>query len=448
MNTNFVYKNIYIILIIYICMFISLYLYYAFIGYNENIPNSIINLQLYFFASYFICLLASLIIQKEIALYAIIFIYSILSSSIVRYYSWSLFNEPFFGAIDSIKYDYLATSASISNFSYKEFINYSLLQKGLNIDDLGMYSIVYWIYNLFGSGKSGQNTLMIINSFLILFSSIKMNKIIKEYGIQKKVRYFSLILFGCFPFLSITAAVGLKENFFILLIINSFYYILKYKNKKSIYLLLKVLFFIFLSLFFRTAISIMLLITLIIALITTYNNRKKIIYMILLSSIVGLFLIDIIIESLFGISLQFILGVSEARTQNMGNLNGSLKWILQGIACILGPFPNFNRAGDYAILHSSGLLLKMIINILVFINLVYISCKFEYKKYSLLVYYLMNMTMLILSAVAFDMRYHITLFPLIIPLFAIYIQKYKITNNLILICILVPITLTILYNLR
>lgn len=439
-------KNIYAILIAYICAFIFLFLYYSLEGYKENIPSFMIGIHVYFAIAYFTCIMLSLFTKNSVILYMVIFLYSLFSSILVRSCSWIYLNEPFFCAVDSYTYDSLVTMSLSSGDSY---INYLLLLflSGLNVDDVGMTSIVYFIYKLFGVGDKGQTVLLLLNSLILLLSSIKINKIMILYGIQRMTRFFCLMFFGCFPFFSVTAAVGLKENFFVFLIVSAFYYMLHYKytgsrNDLSLFFL-----FVLFALLFRKAIFAMLLIMLFLFLIAENCNKKKLLYMILLGSVVGVLLLDVILIAAFDKPLELIFATSEARSESV-SMNETLKWTTQGIAVLFGPFPSMNRTLQYGLLHSSGLLLKMFLNFFMIVSLIDIIRTYDYRKYPLLVYFLTSAMMFILSFVALDMRYQITLFPLMVPLIAYAIQNIRLRSGLFFMYSLFVIGLVFFYNNR
>lgn len=440
-------ENIYAILLVYICTFVCIFFYYAIIGYKEDIPHFMIGLHVYFAIGYFICIMQSLSLKRSNTLYLIIFLYSLFSSILVRSCSWIYLDEPFFYAVDSYTYDSLATLSLASGDSYMNYLQ-QLFLSNLGIDDLGMTSIVYWIYRLFGIGDSGQIALLLLNSSVILLYSIKINKIMILYDIQRVTRFFCLMVFGCFPFLPVTAAIGLKENFFVFFIVYAFYYMLNYKYTGSWSYLLRAFLFVFFTLLFRMAVFGMLLIMLLFFMIATKYNKKKLLYMILLGFAGGCLLLGVILETLFNVPLDIIFATSEVRAESMGQMNGTLKWIIQGIAVLFGPFPNLSRTGQYALLHSSGLLMKMFLNFFMIISLIEIVRAYDYKKYPLLVYFLISAMMFILSFVAFDIRYQITLFPLMIPLIAYAIQNVKLKRRSFFIYFLFVCGLIFFYNTR
>lgn len=439
-------KNIYAILIAYICAFIFLFLYYSLEGYKENIPSFMIGIHVYFAIAYFTCIILSLFTKNSVILYLSIFLYSLFSSILVRSCSWIYLNDPFFYAVDSYTYDSLATMSLSSGDSYIKYL-LLLFLSDLNVDDVGMTSIVYFIYKLFGVGDNGQTALLLLNSLIILLSSIKINKIMMLYGIQRMTRFFCLMVFGCFPFFSVTAAVGMKENFFVFLIVSAFYYMLHYKYTKSQKDLLMIFLFVFSTLLFRMAIFVMLLIVLFLFLIAANCNKKRLLYMILLGSVLGVLLLDVIMKAVFNIPLEQILATSEGRSESI-SMNGSLRWITQGIAVLFGPFPSMNRTVQYGLLHSSGLLLKMFLNFFMIVSLITIIRTYDYRKYPLLVYFLTSAMMLILSFVAFDMRYQITLFPLMMPLIAYAIQNARLKKGMFFMYCLFVIGLVFFYNAR
>lgn len=82
------------------------------------------------------------------------------------------------------------------------------------------------------------------------------------------------------------------------------------------------------------------------------------------------------------------------------------------------------------------------------VSLITIIRTYDYRKYPLLVYFLTSAMMLILSFVAFDMRYQITLFPLMMPLIAYAIQNVRLKKGMFFMYCLFVIGLVFFYNAR
>lgn len=420
--------NIHNILVSYICIFCLLFFYYALLGYKEHIPSYMLCLQLYYAITYiFICITSIKSSKTSSSIYRAIFAYSLFSSIVVRTVSWHYLNEPFLNAVDSVTYDYFATCSVSKQMSLSTYFEYIFNTTNLSVDDLGMTFILYIIYNIFGDSIWGQNIMLLLNSIVITIYSIKLNKIMGYYGIQKKVRHFCLAAFTCFPFLSLTAAVGMKENFFVFFIVLTFYYLTKYKHTGNRSNLNKALVFLFFTLFFRLAIFAILIITTFVLLISDNEKKKKtILYTLIISSIIGFMSLNFILEIIYGINLNQVLATTEYRSESMkSSMGGNTQWLVNVLSVFCGPFPNFNRVGQYAIVHSSGLMMKLMFNFYMIVGLGTIVLKYQNKQYHMLAYFLLNFVMLVLAGVALDMRYQITLYPIMMPLIAISLQEFN-----------------------
>ena len=443
-------RNIKYIMYTYIVIFIMMYIYYAIAGYREYVPGYMLFLQSMYFVSYTCSLLifskyrASL---KSIALHT--FIYSLVTGFLVRTISWEFMNEPFLGGVDSYTYDWLAKKGVLHNYSYKQFLSFVNLSDFESIDDAGMPSIVFWTYKLFGSGLFGQNILIVFNAIVISVSAIVLERILIYFDIHQPVRNFCVIAYTCFPFLSFTAAVGLKENFFVLIILCAFYNISKYADTKHTVYLLGGIVSIFGCLFFRIAIFAMIIISLIVSLLSKESNKNSMLYMIIIGTAIGLISLNIVINYLYGRELEAIIAINEFRTADASDSIGSNgTWIVQILSLVFGPFANFSRiAGGSAIVYSSGVLLKGVLCFPIICGIFDCIKKRLWQYYTLLSYFFMSAIMFVIVGVALDMRYQITMFPLLIPFGAKFIECNKL-NRLYLVYIIILIILIWKYNLR
>ena len=99
--------------------------------------------------------------------------------------------------------------------------------------------------------------------------------------------------------------------------------------------------------------------------------------------------------------------------------------IVQVCAALIGPFPNFFRLGQYAMLFSGGILLKSMLNIFFFIGAWNVIYNLNYKFYPLVLFSLFGIISVILVGVALDMRFVITFLPSFILVALYAIQRTK-----------------------
>lgn len=426
MINNMSRVNIRNVLVAYTSIFICFFLYSLGFGYRENIPTYMLALQLYYMISYTcVCVFSVYLKKSRSEIFALIFFFNLLSAIIVRVTSWTYLNEPFLGGVDSITYDAFGNQVVTQNMNISTYIQSIYNSLFLKLDDFGMLFIVYFVYDLFGGGIISQNALLFLNVIVIVVCSIKLDKILQIYNIQATIRRFCVVAFSCFPFLSLTAAVGLKENFFVFILINAFYNFIAYKECHKKKYLFGALFFTILILFFRIATFVMIAIMGIVVLISNDYNKKKILFLFIGGSFLGFILMDSILGFLYNKSLEDVLATTDHRSESMSSMGGYASFLINGLSVLVGPFPNFSKASEYAIVHSSGVMMKVILNFFALLGIWHTIKKYDYKFFGILVYFIMNFMMLVMAGVALDMRYQIILFPILMPLIATMIQNNR-----------------------
>lgn len=434
------------VLFFFLSIFFTLFIFYALVGYKESIPSFKIALSVYYVILYGICLYISSLNNNKKFLLFIVFVYSLLSALLLRYCSWCFLNEPFLEGVDSRAYDGYARMGLERNYSYLQYLD-MLKNQGWSRDDFGMSSIVFWVYALCGNSEVGREILLLVNSIVIVLTTSYLDKLLKIFNIDISVRSFMLIAYGCFPFFSLTAAVGLKENFFSFFIVTSFYFAYSYSiSKKKFHLLLMIL-CVCACMFFRTATFVMVICSILLIPLSTYNNKKKILYYILIGSIIVAISLNFVLEHLYGFSLEQFASMAGNRTQKLDSISGYAKWIVGIIAVLCGPFPNFNRALGYTMIFSSSLVFKSIINFFTLETIYYSIKRFDYHQYPFIAFYLMNFAMLVIGGVFLDMRYFIPLFPIALIMASKAIQENKVSGTFYLYIFFIFL-LMLLYNSR
>jgi hypothetical protein len=299
----------------------------------------------------------------------------------------------------------------------------------LNIDDYGFPFVLYFVYSIAGNETVALYLALAFNSGVIALSTYYLYKLLIILNIKLALSRFFSACWGFSPFLFVTAAVGLKENFFCLLILSSFYYMYRYKMKRDIYSLLLCLFTILCCIFFRYAIPVMLIISFAILLLVDWKNRKRVLIFLFMLLFAGSLALNIIFTYIFPVSLDFVLEVTQGR---MRGTSGSafFKWATLIISALIGPFPNFNRLNSYAILFNGGLLFKVLFSFPLWIGIWRIIKSFDYRYYPVVAYVGMGLIMVILSGVSLDMRYQITFFPVMLPMI-VYGISNEVKRNLL-----------------
>lgn len=428
---------------------INIYIYILFLivsaiyGYKEYIPTFMLVMQSFIAFVFFICVKASLKIVNIKQQLGWVFFYTLIFSFLLRLIFWEYTDKPFADANDSYAYDGIATK--YINEGYLSFSKYGL--SSYNIDDFGFFYIIYTVYHFIGDAKVAQYLMLILNSLCITYSSYIVYRLCLMLNIEKKIALAATGFYVFFPFLFVTSAVGLKENVFNLFVSLAFYFMYRYKEKKKIYLLVSALLFVFSTWFFRMAICLMLFVSFGFQLIVNERNKKTILYLVLVGIILAPFVLNAFLLATTGISLEQVLAVTEARGKVVGE-NPTTKWLVQILSSLFGPFPNFTRTAQYGIYHSSGLLLKSLMNLFFFCGLSVVWKRMDAKIYPIVLYLFMGGMMLVLSGVALDMRYHVTFFSLWIVIVAYAWQYAKPKKMLSVAYVIFTVLLILVYNLR
>lgn len=417
--------NIFKCLAAYVGIFVIFFTFYAFAGYKEDVPGYMVFLQFFYFIFYTTALLGAYKVnftRKEFYVY--VFIYSIIAAFLVRELSLEYVNNPFLFSPDANKYNWLGSNAVNKDLPYSKFLN--TISEDWGLDDNGMPFIIYVTYKLAGNAIAGQYLLLFINAFVITGCAWRLDGIMRYFQIERKIRRFCVSVFAFFPFLSLTAGVGLKENFFLFIIISAFYYMFRYKETKYRKYLLFTVIFCLLTIFFRLATFAMMIISFFICMIGTEKNGKGLMRLMILGAVGGALSLSILLSILFGRNLDVFLSIAANRTGQVSEGVGSIgSWVIGFLAVFLGPFPNFSKLSEYAIVHSSGVLMKGVLGFPILMGMIYYSRKLITKYYPLLVYFLMNTLMVVLVGASLDMRFQIPFFPLALPYAARYLQDRK-----------------------
>lgn len=434
-NSRIKYIKLGILLLGIFFLFILLF---AFLfGLQDEIQPEMVCIEFLIGILFFTCLYISPNIKNIKQLCFLVFLFCIFSSLILREYFLIYYEQPYGLAIDSYKYD-LVVSPHIDS-SYKEAIN--SIPEYFGIDDLGYTTILYVIFKIFGPNNFGRFFVILFNSILLSLSSYYIFKLAVTLNFNKQYSLLAAGIFGFFPFFPITAAVGLKEIIFCCIVCGALYYIITWMKHKTVPNLLKACVFIILSLFFRTSIFLMLFLILGACLIIKYKNRKGFIkWAIILAAISPIFA-NFILVAVTGISFEQVLAVTEGRNQKMGSsVNGP---IIQLIAALFGPFPNFIKLAEYGLYYSSGLLFKSIFNFFTLFGFYYVIKKYLFRYYPLDIYFVFGLAFLIIGGVALDMRYACVFFPAQILLGVYGLSNIK---NLTLFYWYLPFILLLIFN--
>lgn len=401
-NNNFL-KNYRISLFLGVAIFLIYIIYFAVKGYKEELASFMVPMQIIVGIVFFISLYLSPKIKNLKQLLFCILLYNIIFSVIFRVIYLDFYNQPYGLAVDS--YGYEKIGKSCYDESFKWVSNY--LSSRMDIDDYG-YSIYTILgFQLFGV-TLGRWIILLSNSILITFSSLLLFKICRLSFNDEKISLCASAMWGFFPFMFITTSVGLKENVFCTIIMIFWFCAYKFFFKKDLRFLILSIFFGVLTFTFRKAITLMLILSLILGCIVNKSNSIKIKRLLIIGLCAAPLLLSIVVQALTGISMDKVTAITEARNNGMqSSVSGPL---IQTLAGLFGPFPNFNRLVAYGLYHSSGLLFKSILSVFLMGGIFYVYKNNKYRYFPISLYYVFGLLMLILGGVALDMRYAITFY--------------------------------------
>lgn len=219
----------------------------------------------------------------------------------------------------------------------------------------------------------------------------------------------------------------------------------RWRENKDIVSFVLCVCFILSTLFFRTAICLMLLICLGLYVITTNSNKKSVLWFLMICGICSPIFANYILEYFTGVSIEKLMAIVRFRSSAMGS--EIIGQIVHVCAALIGPFPNFFRLGEYALLFSSGILLKSILNIFFFVGVWKVVYNLNYKFYPLVLYSLFGIVSVALFGVALDMRFVITFLPstILVSLYAIrWIKRVRFIYYYLIFLVII----TAAYNVR
>lgn len=418
-------------------------------GYKEPIPDYMLFMQFFIAFLYYWALRISLYIYNEKHMLIVMFACFALLTFSLRYVFISYTGDPYSQIFSADIYAYERDSILYSNNNLFNYIRAILKMHRYGIDDLGFTIYMYVIYKLIQDVELTRIFLLLINALFITYSSYILYKICMILKINERISIFASSLYGMFPYFVSSSVMGLKENLFCMLIVTALYYMYKYKENRRINFLLLAIFFTASTYLFRYAICLMLILVFLLLLYCNEKNKKSAILVSLIFCIILLVTLNIIISTLTRgtVTMDHVYQVAESRMSRSGGLD-IVGWLIHGLAAFFGPFPSITRTGQYGIYHSSGLLLKCLLNYFVFLGIYHVVRKYNYYFYPIILYFLMGLIMLLGSGTSFDIRYHITFFPALILLVAYELQNGKLHKFLFSLYSIISIIVISLYNLR
>lgn len=370
-------------------------------------------------------------------------------SLLLRYYYIGYWSNPL-GPIAIDSFNYNSDGIHYASYSVIRFIN-DFLETG-GWDDLGFTFIIYSVYRIF-SPEIGIHILVVLNSFAIAISCNYLYRISSLF-VSAKHSMLIIAIWGSLSFSMVTAANGLKENFFASLIIFAVYYLYRFVKKKCF---INFILFLLISLttsFFRIAMFPILLISLIsIWIIKKIKPTVKSFFLIgsliALAIFVGKYIMSYLIL-LRGLSDDTF---SEMALEQYGehNLSGSLSTMINVVFGFIGSMPSFISTPekiDYITLFNYSVFIILMFSSLYIYGIFKAFIK-QSNLIALVAFTIINSVMFIAMSFSFDFRYRFISVPFILVIAAFGMENSS-PNLLKLhkLCCIALVLLVLLYNIK
>ncbi len=270
-------------------------------GYSEDISCYKLVMQVFIGIFYLGSLLISARINKIRTSMFLVFVNMLVFSVILRMLFWDYAGDPYDGiASDNRSYEMLAIKSV--GITYKEFCMKVISR--YNYDDLGFYSILYFLHDFFRDVDFVRNLMLIINALALAMSTYGMYKLSLLIGFDFEISNNIAVFYGLFPFWILFSVIGLKEIIFCTLIVAALFSIYRYKENKTLVNLFLVILFVASTYLFRFAVALMLFLLFVFTMMVNENNRKRILVLSFLGSIVFFICANVILVAFAGISLD------------------------------------------------------------------------------------------------------------------------------------------------
>lgn len=403
-------------------IYFILMVFYYFCGYKEYVPfyMEVCRFVLYLYAV-FMLMSTFLTVNSKSLLLVNAFVYLLIVIFVKYTYSHEMLDY-FANAIDS--YSYLNYSTKYGEASAVEFIG-KLTDLGYNRDDLGYFFFLWSINKIYPDINFVIYCAIFLNVIALYISSIYLYKLQMLLTGSDLLSRFTSMFYSCSAFLVITTANGLKEVIFLTFIIIAVFYIYKLKAKFSLRSLFLFIFSSIFCLFFRTAVFYMLMVTLIVALTANMISKKMFLAIIFVGFGLVYVLLPYFIDNFMDTTIEDVTRVAEHRINIRGYNKSFFSQLTPLISSIFGPFPNFDRTGAYAFVHSLTPFMKCFFGFAFLSGLYTVIKKTLSEYYALLTYVFMSVYMTVLAGVSLDIRYHITYFPFFLILSFNFFRKHK-----------------------
>jgi hypothetical protein len=311
----------------------------------------------------------SLNLKIEVGIISLIFV------ALNNYISYSYTGNFFvFSESDATNYDYLATNINNSTVSFFETLDrlgWGLVQ----YEDWGQIFLVTVLYKVWSSN-------LMLNFYYVILAIYGGNYLflLCKNFMNDRYAYFASLVFYTSSFMFFFNSSGLKESQMIFLIIISFYYFYNYINRRSVISLFYCVLALVLLLFFRPAISLLIFFSFVIGYLFMIQTNKLVL-LTLLVLFMGITLTNSFVqqqrERFFMEDFDQLVESRESDEMIIGSVQ--FTYFVNTVGSFFGHLPtiNLNKIPPVKNLCSSGLSLKMALNIF-FLFGVYFVIKNKY----------------------------------------------------------------------
>lgn len=423
--------------------YIVLSLYYAVIGYKDEIPQYMELARIFFLLDYVLMVSLAFTRIKSGNLFVLNSFFVLVTVILVKLFYLNSGVDVFGGARDpyvALEYTFTKGTRSLG-----EFLDADGLINRFNRADFAFYGIFYTLYNIYPDKLFIVYGLVVINCIAVLISSFMLYRLqmrLVPNDVQAKV---ITMLYNSSPFVLSTVANGMKEVMFLAIIITAMYYIVKLHDKFNWLDLGKCLLVIFMARYFRSSLDYMLLVSLIVSI--TANEKNKRIYIIVLLATFLLLssLLPVFITHVLGMDLEEIIKVAEYRMEQADTRNSLFVQVIPYLSALIGPFAQLDRSGNYAFMHSAFIFLKSAMSLFFILGVYRIVVLKSVRYFSILTFVFLSVYMVVVAGVSLDIRYHLIYLPFF---FIIAVNWLKPNRKLDYLYLTTCVLLVILYTTR
>ncbi len=345
-----------------------------------------------------------------------VFVFQLFTVVALRMFNYDYFHNPLgFNPMDAEWYDWMATQ--FVHRSLREF-NMFLDSVDILLDDRGFNYIVLLTYKLAGSPARGVNLLLFFNVIAVTVSSYFMYRLAREF-VDEKNANFACFVWGTQLYSVYTAAVGLKENFMVCFVVIALYFITKLWREYSLRNVILALLFASSALLFRTALFYILIMGFLTVTAVKFPFiRRYIIFFMVLGLVFTLYYLRQAAQEVSEIRGHAIdQETYETLVAGKMERSGSFSAMVNYISALIGPFPNIVAAGDkanYITLFSFSSFCKTFYAFF-FVYSLYLVIKNKVVKFvPLMVFWGLDILMLILTFYTLHDRYHWPHVPIVV----------------------------------